>query len=316
MASALPLDPPQRLVRALEAQPDAGAVTTADAWLTGLSGLVRRWLDRWELTAERVVSPGGRSSVVVLVRQADGTPAALKLVAPDGAPVRDRALRESAALTRWHGLCAVRLVRAEPEEGVLLLERLHGEVSLRSLPEAKATLESLSVIRRLWVPAATDDGTFETVAAHTEGEAALMRTAAPEEVRPLVDAALEARAELLANEPEDGERVLLHGDFRQGAVLGGGERAPWLAVGPDPLVGEPAYDLARLARDRLHDLMASSGAASSSRRRVHKLADSLDVDRDRVRGWTLYRAVESGVRNLACGNREDGEMLLDFATWL
>ncbi|NGO71410.1 aminoglycoside phosphotransferase family protein [Streptomyces boncukensis] len=316
MPSVLPFDPPQRLVRALEAQPDAQAAATAASWLRGLPELLARWLERWELTPERVVSPGGRSSLVVLVRQADGTPAALKLVAPDGAPAPDRALRESAALARWDGLCAARLLRAEPGEGALLLERLHGEVSLRALPEAKATLEAVSVVRRLWVPAGDAGGVFETVAEHTRTEAALMRAGAPAEVRPLVDAALEAREELLGSTGDGGEPVLLHGDFRQGAVLSGGERAPWLTVGPDPLVGEAAYDLARLTRDRLHDLMASSGAASSVRRRVHKLADSLDVERERVRGWTLYRAVESGVRNLSAGARADGEMLLDFATWL
>lgn len=318
MPSVLPLDPPQRLVRAVAAQPGAEAVATAQEWLAHLPALLERRLEQWELTAERVVSPGGRSSLLVLVRQADGSPAALKLNAPDGAEAAVRTAREYEALTRWHGLAAVRVLRAAPEEGALLLERLRCEVSLRSLPEAKATLEAVSAVRRLWVPAG-DDTAFETVAAHTESEAALMRDAAPEEARPLVDAALEARATLLAEPPEGEDSVLLHGDFRQGAVLGAAaaaDRAPWLTVGPDPLVGEPAYDLARLVRDRLHDLMASSGAAAVTRRRVNKLADSLDVPRERVRLWALYRAVESAVRQSAGGNRADAEMLLEFASWL
>lgn len=314
MASVLPLDPPQKLVRAIGAQPEAERAAAARSWLAGASDLLERALERWELTAERVLSPGGRSSVLVLVRQADGTSAALKLLAPEGTSPAERARRESAALTRWHGLSAVRLLREAPEDGALLLERLHGEVSLRSLPEAKATLEAVSAVRRLWVPAGRDEG-FETVAAHTESESAFMSRVAPEEVRPLVDAALEAREALLADAP--GDPVLLHGDFRQGTVLASdADRAPWLTVGPDPLAGEPAYDLARLVRDRLHDLMASTGAAAATRRRVNKLADSLDVERERVRGWALYRAVESGVRNLAGGNRTDGEMLLEFAGWL
>ncbi len=95
-----------------------------------------------------------------------------------------------------------------------------------------------------------------------------------------------------------------------------GDRAPWLAVGPDPLVGERAYDLARLVRDRLEDQMASSAGAAGARRRVNKLADSLEVDRDRLRGWTLFRAVESGTRALAAGRRRDAELLLEFAAWL
>ncbi|MGW5021757.1 aminoglycoside phosphotransferase family protein [Streptomyces cacaoi] len=318
MASVLPLEPPQRLVRALEAQPDAAAVTAARTWLAGLSDQVARALRRWELTAERVVTPGGRSSVVVLVRQADGSPAALKLVAPDGAPARVRAAREQEALTHWHGLGAVRILRAAPEDGALLLERLRNEVSLRSLPEAKATLEALSVVRRLWVPVGPGHG-FESVAEHTQTEVELMRAAPPPGAEPLIDAALEARAALLAAPPEDAGTVLLHGDFRQGAVLsaaGSDGRAPWLTVGPDPIVGEPAFDLGRLARDRLHDLMASTGAAAAIRRRVNKLADALDVPRERVRLWTLYRAVESAVRQAAGGAAADAEMLLEFAAWL
>ncbi|UGY93890.1 aminoglycoside phosphotransferase family protein [Streptomyces gobiensis] len=297
MASALHLEPPQRLVRALGAD---------NPWLAGLPALAERMLERWELTAERVATPGGRGSIVLLVRQQDGTPAALKLRAAGAA-------QEAAALERWDGLGAVQLLRADTEAGALLLERLHGEMSLRSLPEAKATLEAVSVVRRLWVPPGPGHP-FETVAEHTAMEAETVLAAAPAEVGPLVDEALGIRAELVADAPEG---VLLHGEFRQGAVLASdAARARWLAVGPEPLVGEPAFDLARLARDRLHDLVASPGAAAATRRRVGRLADSLDVDRERLRGWTLYRAVESGVRHLVAGEREDGEALLEFAGWL
>lgn len=305
MPSVLPLDPPQRLVRALGGHPDPAE---ADEWLEKLPGLLATMLRRWELTDERVVSPGGRSSLTVLVRRADGTPAALKLTAPGVS-----AAREAEALTHWEGRGAVRLLRSAPDDGALLLERLHGEVSLRSLPEAKATLEATSVLRRLWVPPAEHHG-FTSVAEDTGAAAESMRMRAPEEVRPMVDEALALREGLLSDARE---RVLLHGDFRQGAVLSGpADREPWLVVGPEPLVGEQAYDLARLVRDRLHDLMASAGAPAATRRRVHRLADSLDVDRERLRGWALYRAVESGARHLARGDRQDGEALLEFAGWL
>ncbi|MBW1599709.1 aminoglycoside phosphotransferase family protein [Streptomyces sp. JJ38] len=301
MVSALPPEPPRRLVRALGPE---------HSWLAGLPELTRRLLERWELTAERTVLPGGRTSVVLLVRQADGSPAALKLCAPAGAG----AAAEAAALTTWDGLGAARLLRADLGAGALLLERLHGEVSLRSLPEDKAMLEACSAVRRLWVPPGGDGFAFTTVAEHTGAEVERVLKRAPEDLRALADTALATRAELLTDAPAG---VLLHGDFRQGAVLASdSERAPWLAVGPEPLVGEPAFDLARLARDRLHDLVASPGAAAATRRRVHRLADSLDVERDRLRGWALYRAVESGVRHVLAGDREDGELLLEFAAWL
>lgn len=320
MPSALPLDPPRRLVRTLASQhAHAGEQLgrAGEEWLAKLPELLERVLERWDLTPERVVSPGGRSSLVTLVRQADGTPAALKLLAPYVAWARERTERERAALAEWDGHGAVRPLRWDADEGALLLERLHGEMSLRSLPEAKAMLEAASAARRLWITPGPDEGGggLDTVAGHTAASSAFLSSSAtPPEVRPLRDEALELREALLADPPE---QVLLHGDFRQGAVLAADAgRAPWLATGPDPLLGERTYDLARLVRDRLHDLLASPGAASATRRRLNKLADSLDVDRERLRGWSLYRAVESGVRHISSGNREDGELLLEFAGWL
>ncbi|MGW0581415.1 aminoglycoside phosphotransferase family protein [Streptomyces sp. NPDC002920] len=295
-------EPPRRLARALgETAPDG------DAWLENLPSAVQQAVDLRELTVERVQVPGGRSSLVVLVRRADGTPAVLKL-----APPRFRPEAERAALAHWGGLGAVQLLDGPVTDGVLLLERLHPDVSVRSLPEAKALLEAAGTLRRLWVEPPAGP-VFETVAERTGRQAAAMRaTAVGSEVGVLVSAALSAREELVRAAPE---ARLLHGTFRQSKVLAG-ERVPWLAVGPDPVVGECAFDLARLVRDRVEDLVASPSGAASARRRVRKLAESLELDQERVRGWTLFRAVESGVRALRVGRPRDAELLLEFAGWL
>ncbi|MFE2127698.1 aminoglycoside phosphotransferase family protein [Streptomyces amritsarensis] len=297
-------EPPQRLVRALGEMP--GTAQDAD-WLGQLPELTEAALARRGVRARRVQAPGGRSSLVVLVAYADGTPAVLKLAPPHARPDR-----ELAALAHWGGFGAVRVLdtRHHEEDGALLLERLHAEVSLRSLPEAKALLEASGTLRRLWVAPPAGHG-WETAAERTARQSQALR-AAPAEARALADTALALREELVAAPPEE---LLLHGNFRQGKVLAG-ERAPWLTVGPDPLVGERAYDLARLVRDRLEDQVASSAGAAGARRRVNRLADALDVDRERLRGWTLFRAVESGNRALAAGRRRDAELLLEFASWL
>ncbi|MFD8049997.1 aminoglycoside phosphotransferase family protein [Streptomyces chartreusis] len=296
-------EPPQRLVRALgETAPDG------DDWLVRLPEAAHQAVALRELTVERVQMPGGRSSLVVLVRQPDGTPAVLKL-----APPRARPESERAALAHWGGTGAVQLLEPFVSEGVLLLERLRPDLSVRSLPEAKALLEAAGTLRRLWVEPPADHR-FETVAERTGRQAEAMRAtaSADAEVATLVDAALAAREELLAAPPE---LRLLHGTFRQSKVLAG-ERMPWLAVGPDPVVGECAFDLARLVRDRVEDLIASPSGAATTRRRVKRLAESLEVDQERLRGWTLFRAVESGVRARRVGRPQDAELLLEFAGWL
>ncbi|MEU7062957.1 aminoglycoside phosphotransferase family protein [Streptomyces sp. NPDC046161] len=297
-------EPPQRLVRALGEVPEPAR----DAeWLKRLPRLAEEAMARRGVVAQRVQAPGGRSSLVVLVRYSDGTPAALKLAPPAARPDL-----ELAALAHWGGFGAVRVLdsRHHEQDGGLLLERLHPEVSLRSLPEAKALLEACGTLRRLWVAPGAGH-CWETVAQRTGRQAEELRKAPPE-AEALAAEALAVQEELTA---APGEELLLHGNFRQGKVLAG-ERAPWLTVGPDPLVGERAYDLARLVRDRLEDQVASSAGASGARRRVNKLADALDVDRDRLRGWTLFRAVESGNRALAAGRGREAELLLEFAAWL
>ncbi|WP_151481645.1 aminoglycoside phosphotransferase family protein [Streptomyces albicerus] len=294
-------EPPQRLVKALGETAPGG-----DDWLEKLPQAAQQAVALRELTVERVQVPGGRSSLVILVRLPDGTPAVLKL-----APRRARPESERAALAHWDGLGAVRLLDPAGPEGVLLLERLHPDVSVRSLPEAKSMLEAAGTLRRLWVEPPADH-VFETVAERTGRQAEAMRASADAEAAPLVDAALAVRDELLASAPE---ARLLHGTFRQSKVLAG-ERSPWLAVGPDPVVGECAFDLARLVRDRVEDLIASPSGAATTRRRVKRLAESLDVDQERLRGWTLFRAVESGVRARRVGRLQDAELLLEFASWL
>ncbi|MFF5334860.1 aminoglycoside phosphotransferase family protein [Streptomyces sp. NPDC013181] len=304
-------EPPQRLVRALG---ESYGDTAAGDWLAGLPALTTRALAATGRApaVERVAAPGGRSSLVLLVRGADGSPAALKLAPAGAAPELERA-----ALAHWNGWGAVRLLDpvngGRPVEGALLLERLHPEVSLRSLPEAKALLEAAGTVRRLWVDPPAGHP-FETVAERTGRRTEAMRAAAASDpaLESMVTAALAAREELVAGAPET---LLLHGNFRQSKVLAG-ERAPWLTVGPEPLVGERAYDLARLVRDRVEDLIASPAGAATARRRVRKLADSLDVDQERLHGWTLFRAVESGTRALAAGRRQEGEVTLEFAGWL
>ncbi|MFJ8919219.1 aminoglycoside phosphotransferase family protein [Streptomyces sp. NPDC102415] len=301
-------EPPQRLVRALG---EAYGDTAAAEWLGRLPALTDEALSAHSVALDRVCAPGGRTGLVLLVHRTDGAPAALKIAPPGAAPAPERA-----ALAHWKGWGAVELLAGPdgsvPEES-LLLERLHHEVSLRSLPEAKALLEAAGTVRRLWVEPPAGHA-FETVGERTGRQVEPMRAAASRDpaLEPLVSAALAAREELLQDSPE---LLLLHGNFRQSKVLAG-ERAPWLAVGPEPLTGERAYDLARLVRDRVEDLIASPGGAATARRRVKKLAESLEVDQARLRGWTLFRAVESGTRALTVGRTQDGEMSLEFAAWL
>ncbi len=279
-------------------------------WLDQLPARFAERLAHWELTLDRIGEPGGRLGLIGYVRREDNSPAVLKagLITPETA-------QEHAALAHWAGRGAVLLLAAEPAEGFLLLERLHGDIPLRSLAEAKAMLEATSLLRRLWTPPA-EEHPFTSVAEHVGrlGAALTRRRPLAErlDAQPLVDEALEAAAGLLAS---GSERFLLHGDFHHGNVMAA-DRAPWLAIDPRPLVGERAYDLAWLAQDRKETLAGSPGPRGAARRRLHQLADAVETDHDRLRDWTLFRTVEAGMRSLEAGDTENAELYLEFAGWL
>ncbi|MFE6751726.1 aminoglycoside phosphotransferase family protein [Kitasatospora purpeofusca] len=302
MSAAAPgqITVPERLARNVTAvRPEE-----AERWLAALPALVAAELARLRLTLDRVLDPGGSLALVAYVhRDDDLAPAVLKvsLRTPGTA-------HEGEALTAWAGRGAVLLLdTAAPDPGttVLLLERLHGEIPLRSLAEPKAMLEATSLLHRLWTPVTPEHG-FPGLPAPLPAAGA---PELPAEAGPLLAEAREAAADLAASATEE---FLLHGDFHHGNVLAA-DRAPWLAIDPRPLVGERAYDLARLTLDRADTLVGSPGLPAAVRRRLHQLAEALEVDRDRLRGWTLVRAVDLAGAALAAGRRPDAELYLEFA---
>ncbi|WP_406089163.1 aminoglycoside phosphotransferase family protein [Kitasatospora purpeofusca] len=302
MSAAAPgqISVPDRLARNVTAvRPEE-----ADRWLTALPALVTAELARLRLTLDRVLDPGGSLALVAYVhRDDDLAPAVLKvsLRTPGTA-------HEAEALTAWAGRGAVLLLDTaapDPATTVLLLERLHGEIPLRSLAEPKAMLEATSLLHRLWTPVPPEHALPGLPAPSPAATAADL----PAEAEALLAEAKEAAAALAASATEE---FLLHGDFHHGNVLAA-DRAPWLAIDPRPLVGERAYDLARLALDRADTLVGSPGLPAAVRRRLHQLAEALEVDRDRLRGWTLVRAVDLAGAALAEGRRPDAELYLEFA---
>jgi streptomycin 6-kinase len=110
--------------------------------------------------------------------------------------------------------------------------------------------------------------------------------------RPLEPALLDEAVEFLraAAAPEDA--VLLHQDLHGGNVLRSARG--WLAIDPKPLVGERAFDVASLLRDRRDDLARDPDAAWRIRRRLDFYSDRLGLDRERVRGWGIAHALAWG----------------------
>ena len=121
------------------------------------------------------------------------------------------------------------------------------------------------------------------------GACASILVAAPGHSRALVEEAEGLFAELLASQAAP---VLLHGDLHHDNILSA-TRAPWLAIDPKGVIGEPAYEVGALLRNWQPTLFAMADPARATARRVDQLAEALGIDRACIRGWGLAQAVLS-----------------------
>jgi streptomycin 6-kinase len=188
---------------------------------------------------------------------------------------------EADGLCFWDGRGAVRLLAHEPAERALLIERCRPGTSLWDVGEEEVVGIGAAVLRKLW-RAAPDEHPYRLVADEAARWAEQLPRQWKELGRPVersvIDQALTALAELPGSQEE---LAVCHQDFQGSNVLRA-EREPWLAINPKPIVGERAFDVASFLRDRRWEL-----TAATVRRRLDRLADELELDRERMRGWAI-----------------------------
>ena len=275
-----------------------------DDWADWLDRLPRRrdeLLEEWSLRPDGGPMHGYCSLVVPVVTD-DGVAAVLK-VTFDGDTESEH---EALALQHWHGRGAVRLLRADPRRRALLLERLH-TTDLSDVWD----LEACEVVAGLWsqlhVPALPR---LRSVSAYVERwVAALAGLPVNGPVpRRLVEQATSLARDLLA-EPDAAAHVV-HGDLHYANVLAS-DRAPWLAIDPKPMNGDPHYEVAPMLHNRLDELAGDLRAGL--RRRFHALVDAGGLDEDRARGWVVVREVLNAHWAAREGDREGVTVALSIA---
>ena len=87
-----------------------------------------------------------------------------------------------------------------------------------------------------------------------------------------------------------GQVVLLHGDLHHDNILAA-QRAPWLAIDPKGLLGEPAYETAAFLSNPLPRILQDSDPRRLLTRRIAILSDELDIERQRIRDWAIAQGV-------------------------
>jgi streptomycin 6-kinase len=116
----------------------------------------------------------------------------------------------------------------------------------------------------------------------------------------LVRICASAVAELIG---EPGDR-LLHWDLHYDNILAG-QREPWLAIDPEPLAGDPGFELLPALDNQWAEVVAIGDVACAVLRRFDLLTEVLGLDRQRATGWTLGRVLQNALWDV-----EDGETAL------
>jgi streptomycin 6-kinase len=255
-------------------------------FVAGLPGLTAEFLGRWGLRLDGTPLHGMCALVVPVVGAADGTPAVLKLQILD-----EESEGEPVALRVWDGDGAVRLLRYDDGTGTMLLERLDPARMLSHEPDSrKAVLVIARLLAHLTAtPAPEGLRRLSDIGARMleRTPAVLARIADPGDRRLIADCAAALREVL----DEPGDR-LLHWDLHFDNVLAA-DRAPWLAIDPKPLAGDPGFDLWPALDNRFDP--------AEVRWRFDAMTDVLGLDRRRAGAWTLARVLQNALWDIEEG---------------
>ncbi|MCW8375997.1 aminoglycoside phosphotransferase family protein [Streptomyces justiciae] len=263
------------------------------AWIAGLPALAAELLERWELRRDGAVGAGEASLVLPVLRE-DGTRAVLKLQLP-----REETAAALIGLRTWNGVGTVRLLDHDPDSSGMLLERLDAARTLTSVEDDDVAMGILAELQARLVSVPAPPGLRSLGDIATE-----MLERVPQAVTALADPAerqllrgwAAAVAELVG---EPGDRML-HWDLHYDNVLAA-HREPWLAIDPEPLAGDPGFDLWPALDSRWDDVVTKGDAPRVVRRRFDLLTEALGLDRARATGWTLGRLLQNALWDIDDG---------------
>ncbi len=259
-------------------------------WLNRLPALVDEYSRRWSLT---ILPPFPLSyNYVTPALLPDGSEVVLKL-----GPPNTELASEMAALRHWNGRGAVRLLHAEPENGVMLLERVHPGNTVLDVfdigrDDETSTRIACQVMRQIWQPPPADANGLLTV--HRWGRGLLELQNEYDAwsrlfPRRLMEMAVDLHAGLEASADSP---VVLHGDLHHQNIIQSEERG-WLAIDPKGVVGERAYEVGAWLRNPLPELVEGYDYRRMTARRIDIFAEELGLARERLMGWGMAQAVLS-----------------------
>ena len=253
------------------------------AWLIALPDLIEEASRRWHLTSVQPVSNLSYNFVAFAKRSNEDV--VLKI----GVPNRELT-SEMSALRLFEGRGAVRLLEADEERGMFLLERLQPGDMLTALNDDDQAMHiAADVMLNLWRPAPTEDAFiqlsdwfkgFEKLRLRFEGGTG-----------PLEETLVERAEHSIMNFfSEDYNPMLIHGDLHHYNILS--SEHCWMAIDPKGVIGPAAYEVGPLLMNPL-GFLNRSDAVEITKRRIDILSERLGFERKRIREWGIAHAVLS-----------------------
>jgi streptomycin 6-kinase len=256
-------------------------------WLEKLPATIAAYADKWSLN---ILPPFEKLTYnyVTPATTTDGIPVVLKACVPN-----KEVTSEIEALQVFDGNGISRLLNADIEMGILLLERLLPGASLSEMDDdEEVTRCVVSVMQNLCMPAPSNHN-FISVSDWANRSFSVIRNSFGGNDAPLPGDLIEI-AQSYFKELTDppNEQTLIHGDFHPQNILSS-ERSSWLAIDPKGVVGDPLYDMAVFVCQPPRQ-PTQFDQKQFLARRIDQLAEELSVDKQLIIMWCIAHSVLSG----------------------
>lgn len=251
-----------------------------EKWLDELYELIAYCKHKWQF--ELLPVKKLTFNFVVPVAFENGSKAILKLGLPGG-----EVQSEIAVLTAYNvnGFC--KLLDAEPEKGIMLLEYVDPGTHLSTVHDeiTKATVTA-NLIKSMILLNPSPSYPFQTAGDLFNDMLSLHNrfgnSAVPEYLFKNAVSAYKA----IESNPH--QQRLLHGDLHQQNILSahGGE---WKAIDPKGIISETGYELIPFLINDVDGM----GKKAIIKARIEIFSDLLNIDRERIIQWGIFRSVLS-----------------------
>jgi len=251
-----------------------------ERWLNELNGLIDYCKQKWQF--ELLPVKKLTFNFVAPVVFENGSKAILKL----GLPGKEFQ-SEIAALKAYNGSGFCKLLDAEPEKGVMLLEYIEPGAYLNTVQDeiAKATVTA-NLIKSMTGLNPSPSNPFQTAGDLYNDLLSLHNrfgnTAIPEY---LFKSAVSAYKTIESNPYQ---QRLLHGDLHQENILSA-QDGEWKAIDPKGIISETGFELIPFL---INDLESKDITATISGR-IEVFSNLLKIDRERIIQWGIFRSVLS-----------------------